>query len=662
MKGYPTGASATLSKEDLHTLEVGSAILRELLDENPAVTITDGRELPEGFSGRQRKRAPGTLFSFTRPDGTTAHSFRPRDPDPKNPGHKYEQPCKALGGPGNVLGIPAGARHLVDDVSVPVFFVEGIKKMLAATSAARIAGAVVLVVCISGVWNWLSDGKPIADLLAIPVEGRKVYIGFDSDVFRNPDVGDAARALNGHLKERGATVYLSYLEDRPSGAKVGADDFFADGRSWWDYLATFRPFDAGDLQAERLNRNMRLRITLADLERRLWRFDWSGMGPHSARDVALTLLEAAWERGKLVEDGVRVAMAWGPLEVAAKVSRRTLAKALDYLEAWGVLYRVKGDRGTGQRGAFVLRVKVYQYGEGTPKTEDVTPVGIPCRAPRLRYSSPGSRPRRGLVSGTRKVRQSAPRKAKPAVKRPGKIRGGILDHLDRAGGELTLLELDRAMRPDKPEEKRRPRDLKRRKNPETGKGRDGILIEWVDAGVVELEGNTARLTSGWLERLDDVRRRGGEIDTVDVSGRVDAGADTLARRELEIRRAEFLEWREQRKRRRAAKPSGTLAGRAAIERGHRARDAGLAAERARAAEAERRAEVQRAEAFILDKLRSPHLGGRMRLSLLRDTWRDEGGDPWSVLPAVEALGCRVEVLTEYGGERFVYPPPAEGVA
>ena len=656
---YPNAAPRTLSDSHRYTLEVGSAILREVLDENPARTITHGRELPEGFSGRQRKRAPGTLFSITRPNGETAYSFRPDEPDPKNPGHKYEQPCKALGGPGNVLGVPARARHLIDDVGVPVFFVEGVKKMLAVESAARIAGAVVLVVCISGVWNWLSDGKPIADLLAIPVEGRKIYIGFDSDVFRNPDVGDAARALWRHLEGRGAKVYLSYLEDRPNGDKTGADDFLADGRTWWVYLATFRPFDAGDLQAERLNRNMRLRLALADLERRLWRFDWSGMGPHSARDVALTLLEAAWERGKLVEDGVRVAMAWGPLEVAAKVSRRTLAKALEYLEAWGILYRVKGDRGTGRRGAFVLRVKVYQYGEDTPKTEDVTPVGIPCRAPRLRYSSPGSRPRRGLVAGTRKVRQGASRKPKPAVKRPGKIRGGILDHLDRAGGALTLLELDRAMRPNKPEEKRRPRDLKRRKNPETGKGRDGLLIEWVDAGVVELEGDTASLTPGWLERLDDVRRAGGEIDTVDVSGRVDVGADTLALRELDMRRREFLEWRERRKRRRPPKQSGTAAGRAAVKRGHEARDAGLAAERARTAEAERASEVRRAEAFVLGKLRSPHLGGRMRLSLLRDIWRDEGGDPWSVLPAVEALGCSVERLPEFGNAQFVYPPAEE---
>jgi hypothetical protein len=659
MPSYPNSSFGTLSDSHRRVHEVGSAIIREVLEENDVRTITCGRELPEGFSGRQRKRAPGVLYASPRPNGRTGYSFRPDDADPKNPGHKYEQPCKALGAPGNVLGLPAGARHLIADTSVPVVFVEGVKKMLAVVSAARRAGAVVLVVAISGVWNWLSKGTPIPDMLEIPVDGRRVYIGFDSDVFRTPGVGDAARGLAGHLEGRGATVYLSYLQDRVDGSKNGADDYLADGNTYADYMATMRPFDAGDLQAERLKRDARLRFALEDLARRFWRFDWSGMGPHSARDVAMVLLEAAWVSGKLVEDGVQVAMAWGPLEVAAKVSRRTLAKALDYLEEWGIAYRVKDGRKTGKRGAFVLRVKVYQYGEGPENVESLTPIGIPCRAPRLRYSSPGSRPRRGLVSGTRKVRQGPPRKAKPAVKRPGKIRGGIVDHLDRAGGELTKLQLDEAMHPDKAPEKRRPRDLTRRKNPETGKGRDGLLIWWIDSGVVEVEGEAVRLTPDWLERLDDQRRAGGEIDNVDVSGRVDAGADTLARQELETRRREFLEWRERRKRRRPPKQSGTPAGRAAVERGRRARGAGLAAERERALEAERASEVGRARAFVLDKLRSSHLGGRIRLSLLRDVWRDEGGDPWSILPAVEALGCRVERLPEFGNAQFVYPPSEE---
>jgi hypothetical protein len=93
-----------------------------------------------------------------------------------------------------------------------------------------------------------------------------------------------------------------------------------------------------------------------------------------------------------------------------------------------------------------------------------------------------------------------------------------------------------------------------------------------------------------------------------------------------------------------------------VKRSNEARAAGLAAERARAAEAERAAEVRRAEAFVRDRLARL---GRIRLGLLQDVWRDEGGDPWTIRPAVEALGCRVERLPEYENEPFVFPPAEE---
>ena len=78
--------------------------------------------------------------------------------------------------------------------------------MLSIVSAARRAGIEVLVVAISGVWNWLSDGKPIPDMLDIPVDGGELYICFDSHVFSNPDVGDAACRLGEHLMGRGGAV------------------------------------------------------------------------------------------------------------------------------------------------------------------------------------------------------------------------------------------------------------------------------------------------------------------------------------------------------------------------------------------------------------------------------------------------------------------------
>jgi hypothetical protein len=567
MAFYPNRGPRTLLDSHRHTLEVGSAISREILKENGVYSIVRGSELPEGFSGRQRRRAPGMLFAATRPNGKTSYSFRPDGVDPQNPGHKYEQPCKALGGPGNVLAVPAGSRRLIEDTRIPVVFVEGIKKMLAVVSAARRAGVVVLVVAISGVWNWLSGGQPIPDLLDIPMEGRKVYIGFDSDVFRNPDVTDAARRLDAYLKERGATVYLSYLRDQADGSKTGADDYLAAGHAYSEYMATFRPFDAAELQRERLARSAALRAALLDLERCFWAFAWSGMGGHSDRDVFRVLLDTAWESGKAVADGVRIRMAWGPLELEAKVSRRTLSKALDRLEAAGLLYRVPDEEKPGRAGAFVLRGSVNQYGGDGGEDSALTPNGLHSRAPRLRWSSPGSKPRLGLVSGTRRVRNSQRLRPRPPVKRLGKIRGALVDALDVAGGTLTLEELAAVLR------RKRPRDLARRKNPETGKGRDGSLIMLEEAGILTIDGNDVSLTDGWLETLEDQRRLGREIDTVDINGRIEAGADTLAAGDLARRRAEY---RERIARRRCRKRGVSESSRKAIEESNAKRAAHLA--------------------------------------------------------------------------------------
>ncbi len=622
--------------------------MREVLEENGVYGIAHGRELPEGFSGRQRKRAPGILFAVTRPNGETAYSFRPDAVDPENPGHKYEQPCKALGGAGNVLAVPAGYRHLIHDTDVPLVLVEGVKKMLSVVSAARKAGAVVLVVAIFGVWNWLADKRPIPDMLEIPVEGRWVGIGFDSDVFTNPDVTDAARRLEEHLTERGALVYLSHLRHGTDGSKTGADDFLAAGRTYGDYMDTFKPYDADELQRLRITRSAGLRAALMDLERRFWDVAWSGMGGHTDRDIFLVLIERARESGKVVPDGVRVRMTWGELILKVGVSRPTINKALKRLEGEdgaGLLYRVRDEKKTGKAGAFVLRASVYQYGEKGAETGGLTPNGKHPRAPRLRWSSPGSRPKLGLVEDTRRVRDSKPLKPRPPVKRLGKIRGALIDALD-VHGPRTLEELAAILH------RKRPRDLARRKNPETGKGQDGLLIVLEEAGIITIEGGTVSLTANWREALEDQRRLGREVDTVDVSGRLEAGAETLARRELESNKAEYLRFVDRATRARAREVKAES---------RRKRAAGLAAIEERRAAAERTAEQHRAASFVREKLAAlPN--NRIRLALLQDIWRDEGGDPWAIPKALEALGCRVEALEEYGGRKFVYPPAETGAA
>lgn len=472
-----------------------------------------------------------------RPNGKTFYVFRPDNPDPDNPGLKYEAACKGLGGPGNVLYVHPSQRHLIDDISVPVIFVEGIKKALSIISAARSAGAAVLVVAISGVWNWLSDKKPISDMFDIPVKGRKVYICFDSDVFTNPDVSDAARRLAGHLIGRGAVAYLCYLPDQANGSKTGADDFLAGDRTYWALIALTRPYDPRDLQAERLKRCEKLRLMLGELRRVLWASEWKGMGGHSARDVFKVLADFATARSKLHQDGLRVKISRSELADMAGVSTRTLQKAVERLEAMGLIYRDNENRKRRERGAFVLRANVNHYRESRTNAEktidvetDATLSGLHLRAPRLRWSSPACKGRRGVVKGTRRVRLSVVTPPRSAIKRLGKIRCAILDALDAAGGMLTLQEIADALH------RKRPRDLRRRNLP---------MLE--EACVVTVEGDTVRLTDNWLEALDDQRRLGKEIDSrVELTlsnGEkrtfTDEGAETISRRRHEAKSRAF---------------------------------------------------------------------------------------------------------------------------
>src|SRR5215207_5473060 len=479
----------------------------EVVAERGVRTLRRGCELPEGFSWRQKRRGAGILFTIHRPNGKTSWSFRPDAPDSAKPGRKYEQPCKAYGGPGNVLDVHPSVRHLIDDMSVPVMFVEGIKKADAVTSAARAADVKVLVVAITGVWNWLSEGKPIPDMLDIPVDGRRTIVCFDSDMLRNANVQEAAGRLSEHLLSRGALTWITYLHDKPDGSKVGADDFFVAGGTFAELKMLMRRYDPDDFVVVRLSRDERLQLALEDLERTFWGFEWRGMGGHSARDVALKLIEAARRHGKVVDDGIRVTKAQGPLAIEAKVSARTLWKALNRLEEWGFLYRDNENRKPDKTGAFVLRANVSHYRESRDRPETTSlhkdhlhRGDLHLRASRLRWSRPKFTPRRGVVGGTRRVRQGVKLESRDRIVRLGKVRGAILDVLDVAGGSATLQEIAEALH------RKRPRDVRRRNLP---------MLE--DAGILTVDDDVVTLADNWLEALEVQRELGKEAEADELA-------------------------------------------------------------------------------------------------------------------------------------------------
>jgi hypothetical protein len=598
--------------------------------ERGTFTASCGKDVPQGHGWLPKK--PGIVFPVHTLDGGTFYRLRPNNPGRLS---KYMQPK----GHPNRLDLHPRQHDRIKRPGGMRFVTEGEKKVDAGVSRG------LLMVGLSGVWNGQKDKELIPDWLLLPLEGERYSITFDSDITANPNVQMAADRQARLLREQGAEVYITLLPPAPDGSKQGLDDFFASGGTAKQLELLTTPYEAAVIERGRLTRDQKLRAAIEALWRKWWTAEWPGQGGHTDRDLALKVIEAARKHGKVVGNDLRVVKAWGPLMVEAKISSsRTMGKSIARLEGMGFLERDNGGRKADKPGAFVfrsvVRAGVKQYGEKGSQAEtrnrqdgDKAPGTLHPRAPRLMWSAPKFAPRRGTVSGTRKVRQSKPPNPRPAVARLGKIRGAVVDALYAYGGSCTLAQLCRILH------RKRPRDLVRRKK--SPKGRDGLLVWLEEAGILAMEGDRVTLTEGWMDRLEDAREAGGELE-----------AEELARRRYLDKSRAFHRRHEAP----VSKPSA--ASLKAIKRGREAKAAGLAAIAERAAAAAKTGELRRAEAFVRDRLREL---GRIRLALLQDIWHDAGGDPWTIPKAVEALGYPVEELPEYDNRRFVFPP-TEGVA
>ena len=441
-----------------------------------------GKDVPQE-SGWLPSR-PGMVFPTHTLDGESFPRLRLNTPG-KLP--KYMQPK----GMPNRLYIHPDQHERIRQPGRVRFITEGEKKVLSGVSHG------LLMVGLSGVYNGQKDQALIPDWHLLPLDGETYAIAFDSDILQNENVQLAAERQARLLQEAGAKVYVTVLPDAPDGSKQGLDDFLAGGGTIKELRMLTRKYEPEMFGKIRLSRDDKLRVAVEDLERRWWDAEWKGMGGHTERDLALKLIEAATKSGKIHADGLRIKVSWGTLQVGVKVARKTLAKALARLEDRGFLYRDNEGRKVDKTGAFVLRAKVDQYGEkATQETQELRAFargGLPLRAPRLRWSQPKFTPKRGTVTGTRRVRESKPLAARDPIERLGKIRGAIVDALEVAGGELTLQELCERLH------RSRPRDVRRR-----------ILKPLELAGIIECEEDVITLSRNWYAKLDAVREAGGE--------------------------------------------------------------------------------------------------------------------------------------------------------
>ncbi len=501
MTSYPNGGPRTLSDSHRRMVYEESGISDDVAAERGYYTARLRSEVPEAFKSYQRKL--GLVVPMYSPDGETV-GYQLRPDKPRKGGPKYETP-------GEIPPVVDVHPRMLEEVrhgDSPLLITEGAKTGDAATSRG------IPTVVLAGVWGWCKPKvkpyqlKPCFD--HIRLEGREVFVAYDSDCMSKSGVQDALAALVAALRDRGASVNAIYLPDAADGSKQGVDDYLAAGGTIREMFMLASEFDPADLGRIRLSRDEKLRSAVEDLERRWWAEEWRGRGGHTDRDVALKLIEAAAKGGKIHADGLRVKVSWGELQVGAKVARRTLSKAIARLEERGFMYRDNKGRKPDKSGAFVLRAKVDQYGKGVPQaTQELRacdPGGLPLRGvpdvPRLRWPRPKYTPRRGLVSGTRRARNSKPLPPRDRIERLGKIRGAVVDALVGEGGSLTLAELCGVLH------RKRARDLRRR-----------VLPMLEEVGIIEIRGAVVTLAADWSERLEAARRVGGEVEADELAER-----------------------------------------------------------------------------------------------------------------------------------------------
>lgn len=191
-------------------LETESGIDPEVIAERGYRTVTVKAELGRlGFSSHQRN-VPGLLIPVYNPRGEIVlYQLRPDEPR-INGGKaiKYETQAKAR----MTLDVHPRARTELKDPTVNLFITEGVKKGDALVSRG------LCTVALIGVWNWRGTNEyggktALADWEDVALNGRPVYIVFDSDVMLKREVHAALVRLKAFLAGRHAAVKLIYLPE-----------------------------------------------------------------------------------------------------------------------------------------------------------------------------------------------------------------------------------------------------------------------------------------------------------------------------------------------------------------------------------------------------------------------------------------------------------------
>jgi AAA domain/Domain of unknown function (DUF3854) len=157
------------------------------------------------------------------------------------------------------LYIPPMVRAAVNDPRETLWVVEGEKKALKGCQEG------LACVALGGLWNWLQDGRLIADIQALPLRDRRVVIVPDSDVWRRTDLQAPVMRLAAALAGEGAKPEACVLPDGAGQTKMGLDDYLV--RHSVDTLCTLESRHVGAAADERAYARLdEIGYTLHDLQ------------------------------------------------------------------------------------------------------------------------------------------------------------------------------------------------------------------------------------------------------------------------------------------------------------------------------------------------------------------------------------------------------------
>jgi Domain of unknown function (DUF3854) len=197
--------------------------------------------LMHGFRRRNGTLEPLGVEALYRPDTPKLElrddgTWRPR---------KYEREW----GSRSTLFCQPDDLALLADRTIPIYVVEGVKKMLKLRAELRRAGRPGVVIHANGIWTnqrKSADGeyRLYDDWFEFPLRGRRIILVPDSDAEPGGTTEQAWKVIAQLLDEAGAVVSRTHLANAPNGDKVGPDDFFVAHGTLDQLLATVTDYGA----------------------------------------------------------------------------------------------------------------------------------------------------------------------------------------------------------------------------------------------------------------------------------------------------------------------------------------------------------------------------------------------------------------------------------